>query len=173
MFPIFNQRNWSEQWKKGAYDFFEDTLHRMLGRQMEVEGILDTLHISHIIRKGIADATYSQVSRVIQVAIRSPSLNLFIIFHEKQIHQRLTLYLLLGKNVFFLMECVFRWTLYVLLGCCDHTHHGPPHVNAANKHRGSPDAADEPSFTGDSRNGEWNSLILFPGPWEGTMCCFH
>lgn len=72
-----------------------------------MEGVLDTLHINHIIEKAIADAmsshvsrmtqvivnaVYPQVSRMTQVGITSPSLNLFIIFHEKKPHQRLTLY---------------------------------------------------------------------------------
>lgn len=51
-----------------------------------------------------------------QVGITSPSLNLFIIFHKKKPHQRLTLYYVLGKKCFlsygmcFQMDivCAFR-----------------------------------------------------------------
>lgn len=45
--------------------------------------------------------------RMTQVGITSPSLNLFIIFHEKKPHQRLTLYQVLGKKMFSSLWNVF------------------------------------------------------------------
>lgn len=59
------------------------------------------------------------------------------------------------------MRHVFRWTLCVLVGCCDYASDGPSNVNAASKHDGPPDTADEPPFVGHHRNGELQSLFPF------------
>lgn len=59
----------------------------------------------------------------------------------------------------FPVERIFRWTLCVLLGCCDYADNGPSNVNAASKHDGPPDTTDEPSFVGHNRNGELKSLF--------------
>lgn len=71
------------------------------------------------------------------------------------------------------MRHVFRWTLCVLVGCCDYASDGPSDVNAASKHDGPPDTTDEPPFVGYHRNGELQSLFPWISSVRGNAFCSY